>query len=164
MVETVIWLCGWSFCWFDMLRVQRKSNWTVGESLIGSEQQVVWKNKQILSKAQRFLFNAWFTKSFISKKLALKEVLADVMLDLRNCQDCQMALWTDNLIYLWRRPNAPLCSGHHYYTTLFNKVWTQILHRIKHCSRSLWDLRWWDSLTMVPAGNKVQLSSSEVSK
>ena len=46
-------------------------------------------------------------------------------------------------------------SGYHYCTTSFNKIWTQILRRFKPCSRCDGDLGWWDSLTMVPAGNKV---------
>ena len=49
---------------------------------------------------------------------------------------------------------APWRSGYHYGTTSFNKVWTQILRRLKPCSRRVRDLRWWESLTMVPAGNK----------
>ena len=42
------------------------------------------------------------------------------------------------------------CSGHHYCTASFNKAWTQVqilLVRIR-------DLRWWESLAMVPAWNK----------
>ena len=49
---------------------------------------------------------------------------------------------------------APWCSGYHHCTTSFNNVWTQILRRCKPCSRRVGDLRWWESLTMVPAGNK----------
>ena len=42
---------------------------------------------------------------------------------------------------------APWCSGYHYYTTSFNKAWTQ------------WNIRnsrWWGSLTMVQAENKAK--------
>ena len=42
---------------------------------------------------------------------------------------------------------------YHYCTTSFSKVWTQILRRFKPCSRCVGDLQWWESLTMVPAGN-----------
>ena len=51
---------------------------------------------------------------------------------------------------------APWCSGYDYSTTSFNKVWTQILRRLKSCSQCVRDLRWWGSLTMVPAGNKAK--------
>ena len=46
---------------------------------------------------------------------------------------------------------SPCCSGCHYCTTSFNKAWTDILCRLKSCSRRLRDLRWWESLTVVPA-------------
>ena len=49
---------------------------------------------------------------------------------------------------------APWCSGYHYGTTSFNQAWTHILRRFKPCSQRVWDLRWWESLTMVPTGNK----------
>ena len=49
---------------------------------------------------------------------------------------------------------APWCSGYHYYTTSFNKAWTQVLRRFKPCSRRVRDSRWSGSLTTVPAGNK----------
>ena len=55
---------------------------------------------------------------------------------------------------------APWCSGYHCYTTSLNKVWTQVLHRIKSCSRRVRNSRWWGSLTMVPAGNKAKRLSS----
>ena len=47
-------------------------------------------------------------------------------------------------------PVALWCSGYHYCTTSFNKVWTQVLRRFKSCSQHVGDLRWWGSLTMVP--------------
>ena len=49
---------------------------------------------------------------------------------------------------------TPWCSGYHYCTTSFNKAWTQILHRLKPCLRCVSYLRWWKSLTMVPAENR----------
>ena len=51
---------------------------------------------------------------------------------------------------------APWWSGYHYCTTSFNWVWTQVLRRLKPCSRRVGDSRWWGSLTMVPAGNKAE--------
>ena len=54
---------------------------------------------------------------------------------------------------------APWCSGYHHYTTLFNKVSTQILCRFKPCSWRVGDLRWWEYLTIVPAGNKAETLS-----
>ena len=52
--------------------------------------------------------------------------------------------------------NMPWCSAYHYWTSSFNKAWTQVLHRFKSCSRRVGDSRWWGSLTMVPAGNKAK--------
>ena len=45
---------------------------------------------------------------------------------------------------LWR-------TGYHYFINLFNKAWTQILCKFKSWSRRVRDLRWWESLAMVPA-------------
>ena len=56
--------------------------------------------------------------------------------------------------------HTPRCSGYHYCTTSFNWAWTQVLHRLKPCSRRVGDSRWWGSLTMVPAGNKAKHLSS----
>ena len=55
---------------------------------------------------------------------------------------------------------APRCSGYHYYTTLLDKAWTQVLRRFKSYSRRVRNSRWWGSLTMVPAGNEVKRLSS----
>ena len=52
-----------------------------------------------------------------------------------------------SIVVLW-------CSLYHYCTTSFTKAWTKVPHRLKYCWRRLGDLRWWESLTMVPAGNK----------
>ena len=43
-------------------------------------------------------FNGWYGNSFISKELALKEPLDDVMLHPGNCWDIQMALRTDHFV------------------------------------------------------------------
>ena len=48
---------------------------------------------------------------------------------------------------------VPWCIGNHHCTISFNKVWTQTLRRFKPCLQHVGDLRWWESLTMVPAGN-----------
>ena len=50
--------------------------------------------------------------------------------------------------------------GYHYYTTSFNKAWTQVLRRFKSCRRRVRDSRRWGSLTMVPAENKAKRLSS----
>ena len=39
-------------------------------------------------------------------------------------------------------------------TTLFVKAWTQVLHWFKSYLRRVEDLRWWESLTEVPTGDK----------
>ena len=55
---------------------------------------------------------------------------------------------------------APWCISYPYCTTSFKKAWTQVLRRFISCSRRVRDLRWWGSLTMVPAGNKAKRLSS----
>ena len=52
--------------------------------------------------------------------------------------------------------NMPWCSGYHYCAVSFNKAWTQVLCRFKSCLQRVGDLRWWGSLTVVPAGNKAK--------
>ena len=49
-------------------------------------------------KGRLIFFNGWFGNSFISKELALKELMDDVMLHSGNCSDCQMALPTDHFV------------------------------------------------------------------
>ena len=49
---------------------------------------------------------------------------------------------------------TPWCSSCYYCTTSCNKVSTQILRKFKCWSRCVGDLRWWESLTMLLAGNK----------
>ena len=51
---------------------------------------------------------------------------------------------TSNLIV------ARWCSGYHYCTTLFTKVWTLVQQT---STQHVEDLRWWGSMTMVTAGN-----------
>ena len=38
-------------------------------------------------------------------------------------------------------------SGYHYCTASFNKAWTQVLRRLKYCSRCVKDSKWQKSLT-----------------
>ena len=64
-------------------------------------------------------------------------------------------LWTFLISLL-----TPSCIGYHYCTTLFNLAWTQVLRRLKSCSRCVRHLRWGRSLTMTPAGNTTGLLSS----
>ena len=52
---------------------------------------------------------------------------------------------------------SPWCSGYRYCKTSFRKVWMQILRWLKPCSRRVKDLKWWEFLTMVPAGNEKTL-------
>ena len=52
------------------------------------------------------------------------------------------------------------CRGYHCCLTSFIKVRTQVLRRFKSCSRLVGDLRWWGSLTIIPAGNKARRLSS----
>ena len=58
---------------------------------------------------------------------------------------------------------VPWCSGYHYCsrgyhyrTSSFNKSLNQVLCTFKYCSRSIGDLSWWDTLTMVPARKMIQ--------
>ena len=53
--------------------------------------------------------------------------------------------------------NMGCCVYCYYYCpNLFNKAWTQVLHRFKSCSWCVGDSRWWRSLTMVLTGNKAK--------
>ena len=47
----------------------------------------------------------------------------------------------------WRR-------GCYYYSSSYNKAWSQILRRFKSCSRVVGGLWWWESLNMVLLGKK----------
>ena len=53
------------------------------------------------------------------------------------------------LVLMWW--NGYQCS-----TISFNQVWTHILRRFKLCLGRVKDLRWWESLTMVPTGSKAK--------
>ena len=70
------------------------------------------------------------------------------------------SIGTDQLIQCMDLVVVVWCSGYHYCTTLFNKVWTQVLRKHKFCSRCVGYWRWWGSLTMVLAGNKAKRLSS----
>lgn len=54
----------------------------------------------------------------------------------------------------------PCCSSYYFCTTSCNKIWTRVLHRFKSRSRHVRDLRWWKSLTIVPAGNEAFVLST----
>ena len=56
--------------------------------------------------------------------------------------------WNYNAWWLW-------CSDYHYIT-----AWTQVLYMFKSCLWHVRDLRWWGSLTMIPAGNRAKCFSS----
>ena len=45
------------------------------------------------------------------------------------------------------------CNDYHYCMTSFNKPWIQVLHTFKSCWQRVGESRWWESLTVVPAGN-----------
>ena len=68
--------------------------------------------------------------------------------------------WNELEYFLCKIYVARWCSGYHCCTTSFNKPWTQVLRRIKSCSRRVGDSRWWESLTVVLTGNKAKRLSS----
>ena len=51
-----------SFCWSDITRVQLKSNWTVGERLLVSDQDAVRECRLILLKGQWTFFQCLISK------------------------------------------------------------------------------------------------------
>ena len=51
---------------------------------------------------------------------------------------------------------SPCCCDYHYYAISLKKIWTQVFYRFKSCSRCVWDLRWWESLTMGPSTNPLK--------
>ena len=87
-----------SFCRSDILRIQLKSSWTVGKRLLAFHSKTVWKSRLVLSKLLLNFFNGCFRNSSISKELALKEPLDDVMLHSWICSNPQMALQTDHFV------------------------------------------------------------------
>ena len=42
------------------------------------------------------------------------------------------------------------------------KAWTQVLHRIKRCSRCVGDLRWWMFLAMAPVSSSTQVIAASI--
>ena len=87
-----------SFCRSDIARVQLKSNWAFGKRLLDSDSKTVWKSRLILYENTINYFKGWYGNWFISKELTLKEALDDVMLQLGNCWDIQMALRADHFV------------------------------------------------------------------
>ena len=61
-------LANWSFSWSDIWRVQLKSNWTVGESLLASDQEAVRECRLILLKGQWMIFLKPNFKTYSSVK------------------------------------------------------------------------------------------------
>ena len=61
-------LANQSFCWSDISRVELKSNWTVGERLLASDQEAVTDGTLILLKGLGALFNASFQNLLIYKR------------------------------------------------------------------------------------------------
>ena len=86
------------FCWWDISRVQLKSNWTVVEGFLVSDQEAIREWRLNLLKGK------WtFLQCLISKVIHLKKDFTDGVLSLytgysRNSSDCQMALWTYNFV------------------------------------------------------------------
>ena len=75
-----------------------------------------------------------------------------------NCICCHLKK-NRSLLIIFRRKSqfvAVCCNGYHSCTTSFSKVWAYVLRRLISCSRRVRDLRWWGSLTMVPARNKAK--------
>ena len=60
----------------------------------------------------------------------------------------------------WKLTSALWGIGYQYYTSSFNKIWTQVPRRFKSCFRCVGDLGCWESMTVVPAGNKTQRLST----
>ena len=65
------------FCPLDILRAQLKSNLTVGERLLASDQEAVTEWRLILLKGQWTFFNNSFQNLFICKKNSVMEFLAN---------------------------------------------------------------------------------------
>ena len=63
-------------------------------------------------------------------------------------------VWRSRIYSLFDCGTAVHC-GYHYYTTSFNTASTQLPSSFKSCSWRLRGLRQWETLTLIPAGNKV---------
>ena len=63
---------------------------------------------------------------------------------------------SQSFYHAFSRKATPWWSGYHYCLSSFNKAWTQVLSSFKPCSQRVTDLRWWESLSKVPVGNKVK--------
>ena len=100
------------------------------------------------------IFNWWMSSKDMKLRILIKEAL--VVFHWLTFRVEHILCWANlhNTKYVLFYQVAPWCSGYHYCTTSFNKVWTRILRRFKSCSGRVGDLRWWESLTMFPAANK----------
>ena len=65
-----------SFCQSDILRVQQKSNWTVGEGLLSCDKSQFDNAGWFCLKDKGIFYNAYFEHFFISRKVSVKEFLA----------------------------------------------------------------------------------------
>ena len=50
-------------------------------------------------------------------------------------------------------------NGYYYCTSLFKRVWTYLLSKLKSCSQYVISMRWWSSSTMIPGGNRLHANS-----
>ena len=79
----------------------RGSNWSPTEQLAKGFQNSLKKQAifiEIITVFFFVFFYGWYRNSFISKELALKEPLDDVMLHTENCLDFQMVVRTDHFV------------------------------------------------------------------
>ena len=100
-------LANQSVCWSDISRIQLKSNWTVGERLVASHQEVVRERRRNLHERK------WtFLQCLISKIIHLVKNFSDGVVSLYtgysgNSSDCPMTLRTDHFVdRTFRRSNC----------------------------------------------------------
>ena len=100
-------------------------------------------------------FTVWFKNLFFESLFILNLYCARTMVNLILLSffcimlTLNLGKWLVASHYAW-------CSGQHYYTTSFNKVWIHFLHRFQSFSPRVRGFLLWESLTMVPAGNKAK--------
>ena len=87
-----------TFCWSDISKVHLKSNWTVGERLLASNQEAVIERRLNLNKGK-----GTFLGCVISKIIYLEKKFTDKVLSLyigysSNSSDSQMAWWTNPFV------------------------------------------------------------------
>ena len=57
---------------------------------------------------------------------------------------CQMLGGGGSTILILQTVKTSCCSGLHYFTTSFNRVWIEVLRRFKSCSWCVGGLSWWE--------------------